>query len=443
MNTSRNNLLKSKWANVNTTFALQVFNIQRFVATFLSGVVLVKFGWSEADIDSYEYLLLLFGVVTFFWISGTQNALLSLLPKTLSADKDAFLNKALTTVLIFGAFASVCLLIFGPLSFPSLDKTLITWLALYTFLNIPSLFIHIKFLLAKRPQAILVFGSVNFFLQFAFIAIPVFFGSDLLLIIKAMTVLAGLRFIYFLFLSGIDLNFNPSYRIWLKRWILLSIPLSLHILIGVSPEYVDAFLVEYFIKEDGYYAIYKYGARELPLVISLITAVGTASLPVLVEDEATGLDLIKSKTKRLSHFLFPISIVLMFASSFLYKTVYNSSFSDSAIVFNIYLLIILTRMFMPQVIITAKQNNYFLLLCGGIEFIVNVGLSIALVSSLGLFGIAIGSVMGNLVQKFLMVIYVRSNYGIPPSKYVPLKLILFYSTALLVSFWLSGTFVWI
>ena len=440
MNTFQHNKFKTWWANVNTTFALQVFNILRFVSTFFAGVVLVKVGWTEVSIESYEYLLITFGMLTFFWISGTQNGLLSLLPKTDKKAQAVFLKKSLSVVFAFGVFVSVLILFVGPFVSTSLQSDWLFWLCVYSLLNIPSLFLHIKYLLESNAQKILLFGMLNFFAQFIFIAIPAWMGEGLCGVLIAMTILAGLRFLFFVYDAGLDFKFDLRYREWLKKWGLLSLPLSLHILIGVSPEYVDAFLVEYFIEEEGSYAIYKYGARELPLVISLITALATAVLPVISEDESKGLSLLKAKTKRLSHLLFPAAIILMFFSPFLFEFFYNSSFRDSAIVFNVYLLILLTRMFLPQVLITARQNNYILLWCGIAEFAVNVGVSIMLVSSYGLFGIAIGTVAGNFIQKVLMSIYVKRNYGLPISAYVPLKTIAIYSLGLLVSFWLSMSF---
>ena len=121
MNILHNKFLSQRWAAVNTTFALQLFNIQRFIATFLSGVVLVKLGWTGADIESYEYLLLLFGIFTFFWISGSQNALLSIIPKTEEEHRLRFLKNALTTVFVFGAIASIVLFFAGPYLFETID----------------------------------------------------------------------------------------------------------------------------------------------------------------------------------------------------------------------------------------------------------------------------------------------------------------------------------
>lgn len=440
MNTFQHNKFKTWWANVNTTFALQVFNIIRFISTFFAGVVLVKVGWTEVSIESYEYLLITFGMLTFFWISGTQNGLLSLLPKTDKEVQVVFLKKSLSVVFAVGVLVSILILFVGPFVSTSLKSDWLFWLCIFSLLNIPSLFLHIKYLLEKNARKILLFGAFNFLAQFMFIAIPAWRGEGLIAVLISMAVLAGIRFLYFIYDSGLDFKFDPKYKEWLKKWGLLSLPLSLHILIGVSPEYVDAFLVEYFIEKEGAYAIYKYGARELPLVISLITALATAVLPVIAEEESKGLDLLKAKTKRLSHLLFPSAIILMFISPFLFEFFYSSNFKNSAQVFNVYLLILLTRLFLPQVLITARQNNYVLLWCGLAEFVANVGVSMLLVSSYGLFGIAIGTVAGNFIQKLLMAGYVKRSYGVSFSAYVPLKTIGFYSLALIVSFWFSMSF---
>ena len=145
MNTFQHNKFKTWWANVNTTFALQVFNILRFISTFFAGVVLVKVGWTEGSIESYEYLLITFGMLTFFWISGTQNGLLSLLPKTEKETQAVFLKKSLSVVFAFGVLVSILMLFVGPLVSTSLKSEWLFWLCIYSLLNIPSLFLHIKY----------------------------------------------------------------------------------------------------------------------------------------------------------------------------------------------------------------------------------------------------------------------------------------------------------
>ena len=95
------------------------------------------------------------------------------------------------------------------------------------------------------------------------------------------------------------------------------------------------FLIEWFQKEEGAYAIYKYGARELPLIISFIASISTAALPVIVKNQEEGLALLKSKTIRLAHFLFPISIILVFISKYLFELAYDEAYLEAAVIFNI------------------------------------------------------------------------------------------------------------
>ena len=139
-----------------TTLALQIFNVLRFIATFFTGVIMVKIGWSTSEVEQYELLMLLFGMVSFFWVSGGQSALLSLIASLDSKEHDIALKRIMFLVCMFSLLAGIGVYITGYSIF-QLNKELLYLLGLYTALNIPSLFIHLKYLLKDNPKQILVF----------------------------------------------------------------------------------------------------------------------------------------------------------------------------------------------------------------------------------------------------------------------------------------------
>ena len=421
---------------MDNTLALQLFSLFRFAAAFLSGVMLVKMGWLPDQVEQYELLLLVFGMFSFFWVSGTQNAFLSLVTKLPEQQQSTFFKVALSLICFVSLIAALLLYGFAGRLYPAFSGQWSFLLAFYLLLNVPSLYLHIKFLIENRPKAIFWFGVINFSVQLFAVLLPLFWGLGVLAVLQALLFLAAVRFLYYLYLVGFSITFSNRIKVFIKKWYVLSIPLSLHILLGVSPEYVDAFLIEWFQEEEGAYAIYKYGARELPLLISFIASISTAALPILVKRQEEGLDLLKSKTNRLSHILFPLSIILVFISTYLFELAYDEVYRDSALIFNIYLLILLSRIPMPHTIITARQDNYFLLFVAVLEFVANVGLSLLLLPVYGLAGIAMGTVLANFIQKFFLILFVRIRYDIRLGQYISLRPWLGYSFTLLLSFFL-------
>ncbi|MBL4585867.1 MAG: hypothetical protein JKX84_02230, partial [Flavobacteriales bacterium] len=57
--------------------ALQFFQLLRFGAFFLTGILFTKLGLSTYDIGIYEPLLFLGSVLSFFWLSGLSQSLLA------------------------------------------------------------------------------------------------------------------------------------------------------------------------------------------------------------------------------------------------------------------------------------------------------------------------------------------------------------------------------
>mgnify|MGYP000577689728 CR=1 FL=1 len=145
----------------------------------------------------------------------------------------------------------------------------------------------------------------------------------------------------------------------LEPYLILAFPLILHVLIVSSVEYVDGLIVTSHF-EDGTFAIFRYGAKELPLTLLLIGAIVMALIPQVSEDLKSGLQQIKIETPKLSKWLFPLSAFLILVSPYLFPLVFNPEFAESAEVFNIYLLIISSRILLPQVVLIAHKKNYFL-----------------------------------------------------------------------------------
>ncbi len=73
---------------------LQLFQLIRYAALFLVGVLLAKSGLSSDEIGQYETFLLVGGLFSFFWVNGFIKALLPL-----SADENIEQDK-----LLFNAF---------------------------------------------------------------------------------------------------------------------------------------------------------------------------------------------------------------------------------------------------------------------------------------------------------------------------------------------------
>jgi Na+-driven multidrug efflux pump len=106
---------------------------------------------------------------------------------------------------------------------------------------------------------------------------------------------------------------------------------------------------------------------------------------------------------------------------------FNPAFASSASIFNIYLLLVISRLVFPQVILTGLAYTREIMLASFLELLVNVAFSLVLVSWLGIAGVAAGTVIAFLFEKILLSSMVRRKLGIRASGYIPLKLLSAYS----------------
>ena len=204
-----------------------------------------------------------------------------------------------------------------------------------------------------------------------------------------------------------------------------STPLILSFVVTGSAQYIDGYLVSKFFGESEL-AIFRYGARELPFSLLLANALSLAMVPQLAgkNNLDVALQKLKSESSKLILYLFPISIILMIGSKWFYPMLFNENFADSAIIFNVYLLLISSRFIFPQSVLIAKNENKLLFNVSIIELITNILISVILMFKLGTIGIAYGTVIAFAVEKIILIFNVKARWNISPHQYIPFKVLL-------------------
>lgn len=425
---------------LNGTFALQYFNLLRFGTTILIMIVLAKSGLPQGDIDAYEIFWFLASMLSFFWVSASINAALTQFPKLEEGEQ----GKAFFNIFIFflgvSAFISAGLY-FGAESLAELfsfqaELPYLPLLSIFLLFQTPAWLVQIYYLLLKKYRRIIVFGTAAFSLQLLAVILPLTLGQGLEEIFYGLIFTAVFKFVWLLLLLYRHAEPVLDKRL-LQVFLLLALPLVLKAFLNHGYEYIDGFIVNDFFKEENKFAIFRYGAREMPYVTLFIGAVVTAMLPEAARDLTGGMSELKEKIRNLARWMFPASAVLMLLSPLLFEWGFNPEFRESAFVFNVYLLMLSSRILLPQVVVMAKEESWFLVVSALIEIIVNITLSFVLVRIIGLSGIAFASVIAFYVNKVNQIIFLRLRYGISPSAYVPIKAHLAWSVLLYGSFGLS------
>lgn len=238
-----------------------------------------------------------------------------------------------------------------------------------------------------------------------------------------------------------QIKFSPELKLntllislWPVTW-----PLILYAVSSAIAKSLDAWLVAHYFDEDVF-AVFRYGAREFPLVIALAGGLSTIMIPRLFQNDA--LPELKLRSTRLMNRCYPVVAIFMLFSPPLFTWVFGEAFKASAFIFNIYLLLTLTQLIFPQTILTARGDTKLLWYISLAELIVNVAASLLLMVPFGLVGIVWGTLIAFTFEKIILLVLVSRKYQIPPSSVCSLRTLAIYVIILSITFsasvWLFG-----
>jgi O-antigen/teichoic acid export membrane protein len=416
---------------------LQFFQLFRFGILLLISIVFTKTNLGTGEIGIYETFLLIAGGVSFFWISGIIQSLLPLYRQSTQfgdslKTKSPVLFNAFVILLTFSVLAGIFVYtaesqIAEFLNLSNNNLPYLKILVAYIILSGPNNLIEYIYLLQNRSNAIIRYGFITFVLQLFCVTVPVILGYDLGYGLYGLVLINIIRFGWLLLLIYRNSTFKISLPFILEH-LKIGAPLIISLLLSGSAQYIDGLLVSHKFNEVTF-AIFRYGARELPFVILLANAFSNAMIPEFSNKQSIskGLQQLKSKSLKLMHILFPASILLILTSHWLYPFVFNRNFTESATIFNIYLLLIISRLVFPQTIIIGLQKSKIILFASSLELIINVVLSILFINYFGISGVAWATIIAYFFEKILLTFWVKTSLKINPAKYIPLKWLGFYS----------------
>ena len=434
-------------------FSLQLFQLLRFATLFLISIVIARFIPDQSLIGYYELLLLLGNSFTFFWVQGIINAFLPVYYSSDENEKPRLIYSSFFWLSLLSLLIAV--LLFGLLHFISSKHDLLNMpFAIFTLFNAPAFIIEYILLIKERKRGILVYGIISLSLQLLAIALPLYSGYPLQISLWCLSLVSLGKYCYLLSLlpsrSGGFYSFIHlfTHSLIVKR----ALPLALAALVGGSMQYVDSYVIRWFYDAKTF-AIFQYGARELPFVLLIanaasnvfsgrISAAGRGesgkvrkweSGQINNEGFQATLSSLRSYSARLMHIMFPLTLLLLFFSHYLYGKLYTAAFIPSAIVFNIFLLLVIPRLIFPQTVLLGLQQNKITFRVSLIEWTLNLALNFILIYFIGITGVAYSTVLAYLLEKVILAYFLKRQ-GINFSDYVPVKTWMLYSIILLVAF---------
>ena len=409
------------------------------VIFLIISIVLTK-SQSLEDIGQWEMFNFIAGLITFFWVTGVIQSLLPLYNRNKTFRRLGE-NGVIKSPEIFNAFLLLCffsLLFFiighsFKMNFSVFHNKgnvpFINLLLLYILLNSPVQLIEYIYLLNNRSYRIFQYGLYTFSAQLIFVLLPLFLGKDIIWSIYGLLLITGFRWIWLIILLRRYTEIKISFE-FMKEHLYLAVPLILTTLISGSGQYIDGVIISAVYRDPTRFALFRYGAKEFPLVLMLANGLNAALLSEFSTREKMkeSIELLRVKSKKLMHVLFPATMVMMLIARWLYPIMFNKEFEKSSGIFLVYALLIIPRLVFPQTIIVGRKKTHISLIAAIIEIVVNIGLSLLMLKwGYKLVGVAVSTFVAYVVSNLFMVLYVWIKMKIKPAEYIPLKVFAIYS----------------
>jgi O-antigen/teichoic acid export membrane protein len=410
------------------------------VVFLIISIVFTKSHLTRAEIGEWEMFMFIGGLMTFFWVTGIIQSLLPLYHRNKTFRKIGD-NGTSKSPEIYNAFLLLC---FFSLLFFILGHSIknnfsvfhfsgnvpyINLLLLYILFSSPVCLIEYIYLLNNRSYPIFLYGIYTFTAQLILIITPLLFGKDIIWSIWGLLAITGIRWVWLIILLRRYTEMKVSVQ-FMKEHLYLGIPLILTSLISGSAQYTDGVIVSAVYRDPAIFAWFRYGAKEFPLVLMLANGLSNAMLPEFSTRERMkeSLAKIRDKSTKLMHFLFPIAMLMMLFSKWIYPRMFNPDFNKSAGIFLVYSLLIIPRLIFPNTIIIGRKKTHITLIAAILELALNIPLSLIMIKwGYGLVGVALSTFIVYTISKIFLVGYLWVKMNIKPSEYIPVRLYTLYS----------------
>jgi len=432
---------------IDNVSGLQLFQLMKPIIFLIISILFTKSHLTRADIGQFEMFMFIAGLMTFFWVTGIIQSLLPLYHRNRTFRKMGENNSGKSPE-IFNAFLllsvfSLLFFIFGHSmknNFSVFHNTgnvpFLNLLLLYILLSSPVCLIEYIYLLKNRAYRIFQYGLYTFLAQLLLIVTPLFFGKGIIWSIYGLLFITGIRWIWLIILLRRYSEIRVSYE-FMKEHLYLATPLILTTLISGSAQYIDGVIVSAVYRDPSWFAWFRYGAKEFPLVLMLANGLSNAMLPEFSTRSRMreSLAKIKLRSAKLMHLLFPVVMVIMLFARWFYPRIFNPDFQKSADVFLVYSTLIIPRLVFPQTIIVGRKKTHITLIAAVLELALNIPLSLLMIKwGYNIVGVVLATFIVYIASKLFMISYLWFKMKIKPTDYIPLKPLAIYSVLLTILF---------
>lgn len=314
----------------------------------------------------------------------------------------------------------------------AISKTLL-FLIPYALLTVPAGVLTCVFVAENRLRFSAFFNTFQVFVQSVVVLLTIFFFRTGTATVIAKSLAGCIFSVITIILAFSILPKGGGQCQWssAKALLVLSLPLGLSTIMGSLAKHLDQWIISSMLAPEAF-AVYTRGAQELPLIGTITGSISTVIIVDLTKaakekDYSTAVSLFRRVSEKSSLLLMPIMVFFMVAARPLISFLYTDAYLDAVSVFQIYLLYLPIRVTVYTPFLIALGRSRFILYKTIFELLLNVGISILLVTLLGAKGAALGTIL--LVYLFdvpLNLHVISKDTGISWKKLLPLRSIFLY-----------------
>lgn len=386
-------------------------------------VVLANVGLDLAVIGNYESLRYLGYALTFFWINGLSNAYLRIRQQTQNPERWTVLYLLLVLVggmLVFALFFAALPLL-GSTLLNTSDLSYGTAFATFLLGQMASSVVEQEAIADKASIRLLAYSATSHFLQVLLFQVPLVLGWPFYLAMWGLAASAIYRLSWALlrYMKTTDVNL-PTKQERAVFWKSAS-GLSLYGLSALGVLVVDHFLVTFHRADpQAAMAIWRYGAQELPLLLGVLGGMSATALSEMQEGTSVMLTNLKRRSQKVNRIFLPLVIFICATSAWWFPLILTEKFYGAHVIFNTMLLIVPSRLIQTTPLMISKDMQGQMTKTVLVGSTMNVVISLALMPSLGLLGITIGTVIAYWTERLVYTLLLSRKQE-PLSSYLYTK----------------------
>ncbi|MFK8055528.1 MAG: polysaccharide biosynthesis C-terminal domain-containing protein [Saprospiraceae bacterium] len=390
---------------------------------------MANLGLDLALIGNYESLRYLGYALTFFWINGLGNAYLRIRQQTQTPERWTvfyLLLVLLGSLLVFALF-HFALPVLGESLLHTSNLAFGTAFGTFILGQLGGTVVEQEAIADQAKHRLLGFSFSSNVLQLGLFLGPLLLGWPFQFAMWGLAASAVYRlawaFLRFMRTRSAGLPPMEERTIFWKS----ASGLSMYGLTVLCVMIVDHFLVTY-QRDDpqAAMAIWRYGAQELPLLLGVIGGMSATALSEMRQGTAIMLQNLRRRSQKVNRLFLVIVLILCATSKWWFPMVLTENFYGAHVIFNTMLLIVPSRLIQTTPLMISLDMERQMTFTAIVEGLINVCISLVLLPSLGLLGIAIGTVVAFWFERIIYVILLSR-------KQQPLREYLYQSE------WLVGT----